>query len=541
VTSAKITDSPSAKIASAKITDSASAKIASAKNQPSGKYIGYKSKTTPYIQQAEAFNKTKDFIYAAYFMEQGTGKTKVIIDRAAYLWEKAKIDGLLVICPNSLTETWAEEIKTHAPERVKPIVAIWNPDLPKYHVKELEAVLYNDGLQLPILIMNVEGIRTPKASKLASWWLRHKRIFAVADESSRIKTPSAKQSIAAVSLARDATARAILTGTPVSNSPADYFMQLRFLLPNPLGFSNFYSFRARYCELEVKRTKVKPYFDKKKKKLIKLRSISSIIGPQNAEELKKKLLPFSVFVKKADCMDLPDKIYHKRHCDLTKDGIRIYKDAAKQILLEIDGSRELTIEVQLARLLRLQQITGGFLPDDDSNSVAEPIPGENPKINLLLETISEFPGATLIWSRFKAEHDAIRKALEAITHSNRIGEITGRIPHEQRDEARIKFQAAVYDYLICTQSCAGYGYTLTAAENEIYYSNTFSLEHREQSEDRAHRIGQDKHVNIIDLIMRSPPQFKGVGVDAKIHAALMDKREVAALMTDVSGLEDVLK
>jgi SNF2 family DNA or RNA helicase len=502
--------------------------------------VPYIGKTDPYIQQDDAFNFTANLAYCALFMQQGTGKTKVAIDRSVYNFERQKIQGVLVICPKSLMETWVEEIATHCPERVKPIVAVWNPRLQKRVIRELEAVIYNDdATRMPILIMNIEGIRTPKAMKLAMYWARHKSLHIICDESSKIKTPSAKQTLAAAKLAHACVARTILTGTPVSNSAADYYSQLAFLTPAPLGFSNYYSFRARYCVLENKTVRATKPYRKKDGTWAKTRKIIQITGPQNAEELKKRLLAFCYFVKKDECLDLPPKIYHKRYCDLTKEGIRLYKDVAKRILIDIEQTRELTIEYTLARLLRLQQVAGGFLPDDEADE-ATPIPGSNPKIDLLLETLEQFPGPTIIWARFKPEHDAIRRMLRAIVPDDQIGEITGRIKKDDREIARRAFQSGNIKYLVCTQSCAGYGYTLTAAESEIYFSNSFSLEHREQSEDRAHRIGLTHTVNYIDLLMRPPPGFNAPGVDDKTYTALMSKRDLAAYMTDVDDLRGML-
>ena len=199
-------------------------------------------------------------------MEQGTGKTWVAIARTVYNFRRGKIQGLLVLCPKSLTETWVEEIIKHCPNNVQALMAVWDASLNKATVKQLEMVLYNeDKTRLPILIMNIEGIRTPKASKLAHWWARKLKLHCVCDESSKIKTISAKQSIAAHNLADQCTAKTILTGTPAV-TPADYYAQLRFLMPAPLGFTNYYSFRARYCTLEKKVIRLqKPQFDKRKK------------------------------------------------------------------------------------------------------------------------------------------------------------------------------------------------------------------------------------------------------------------------------------
>ncbi|MEE8323493.1 MAG: DEAD/DEAH box helicase [Candidatus Bathyarchaeia archaeon] len=469
-------------------------------------------------------------------MEQGTGKTWVAIARSVYNFLRGKIQAVLVICPKSLTDTWVEEIITHCPDKVNAIIAVWDASLNKATVKQLESVLYNkDTKRLTFLIMNIEGIRTPKANKLAHWFIRRFKVHCVCDESSKIKTISTKQSIAAHGIADYSAAKIILTGTPVTKAPADYYSQLRFLMGAPLGFSNYYSFRARYCILEKKVVRIaKPYFDKKAKEFKKTRNIIVITGAQNTEELKTRLLPFSFFVKKKDCLDLPPKIPHERKCQLTKEGMRLYKDIAKMIVAEIEEDRYITTEIALTKLLRLQQVIGGFLPSDDDIH-ATPIPGSNPKIDLLVETIEQFPGPTLIWARFKAEHVAIIRVLQAITAADRIGEITGRVKKNEREDTRRAFQAGQIDYIVCTQSCAGYGYTLHAAENEIYYSNTFSYEHRIQSEDRAHRIGLTHKVNIIDLWCPvSLPRF--IDIDMKIKQTLKANCDMAELCTDVRDL-----
>ncbi len=498
-------------------------------------HIAYKGKTEPYAHQSQAFDHTANLAYAALFMEQGTGKTKVAIDRTVYNFERGKVQCGLVICPKSLIDTWIEEIATHCPDRVNSIIAVWNASLSKATVKQLETVLYNEDVsRLTWLIMNIEGIRTPKANKMAHWFIRRINVHCILDESSRIKTISAKQSISAHGIGDQSTAKTILTGTPVSKSPADYYSQLRFLMRAPLGFTNYYSFRAKYCVLETKLIRLaKPQYNKRDKQFVKTRKIIQITGSQNIEELKKKLLPFSFFVKKEDCLDLPPKIYHQRITSLSKEGLRLYKDIAKKIVAEIEEDRFITTEIALTKLLRLQQVVGGFLPSDDDEE-AMPIPGINPKIDLLVEAIEQFPGPTLIWARFKAEHLAILRVLKAITHSNRIGEITGRVKKNDRENSRRAFQRGDMDYLVCTQSCAGYGYTLTAAKNEMYFSNTFSHEHRVQSEDRAHRITLTHEVNIIDLWC--PVPGAKIDVDMKLKQSLIEKKDMADLCTDVRSL-----
>ncbi len=488
--------------------------------------------TEPFAHQRAAFDKSANFRYAAYFMEQGTGKTKLAIDRSVYLYRKGVIDAVIVICPKSLIETWEEEIETHCPQVASAKIAAWDPRLRKKDIERMNPVLYATPEHLPFFIINIEALRTQKGSKVAHWFARHKRLHAIMDESSKIKTPSAKQTNAAINFARNCVAKTIMTGTPVSNSPADYYSQLEFLMPAPLGFNNYYSFRARYCILKQERIKVRKPYKGKDGKFRTHRTITAIKGSKNADELKKKLLPFSIFVKKAECLDLPEKIYHKRFCDLSTQGKRLYKDVKTQIVTEIREQEFITVEIQLAKLVRLQQIVGGFLPSDDDPD-AKAIPGINPKIELLLETLEQFPGPTIIWARYKAEHKAIRRALETLVKPEQIGEITGQIDKDIREQNRRAFQSGSQTYLICTASCAGYGYTLTAAENEIYYSNTFSLEHRQQSEDRAHRIGQTKNVNYIDLITTAT-------IDNKIVKALKSKQDMADLFTDISDLEEWL-
>ncbi len=501
------------------------------------KSLAYKGKTKPYAHQSQAFDHTAKLAYAALFMEQGTGKTKVAIDRTVYNFERGKIQCGFIICPKSLIDTWIEEIATHCPDRVNSIIAVWDASLNKATVKQLETVLYNkDDSRLTWLIMNIEGIRTPKANKLAHWFIRRFKVHAICDESSRIKTVSAKQSIAAHGIADHSTAKTILTGTPAVTA-ADYYSQLRFLMRSPLGFTNYYSFRARYCVLEHKMIPLPGGYwqinEDGQREWSKHRKIISITDAQNVDELKKKLIPFAFFVKKDECLDLPPKIYHQRTTSLTPEGLRLYKDIAKKIVTEIEDDRYITVEIAITKLLRLQQVVGGFLPsDDDEHAIA--IPGSNPKIDLLVETIEQFPGPTIIWARFKAEHLAIIRVLKAMTTADKIGEITGRVKPNERENYRRGFQRGTREYLVCTQSCAGYGYTLTAAKNEIYYSNTFSHEHRVQSEDRAHRITLTHEVNIID--MWCPVPSAKIDVDMKLKASLIAKKDMAAMLTDVRSL-----
>ena len=465
--------------------------------------MNYKFKLKPYKHQLTALEKSWNKETYAYFMEMGTGKTKVLIDNMSMLYDKGKIDSALIVAPKGVLKTWYEqELPTHLPDHIENVTVLWQPNITKTQQEKLES-LFEIETALHILVMNVEALSTDKGVKFASKFLNsHKTLMAI-DESTTIKTPTAKRTKNIISLGKFAKYRRIMTGSPVTKNPLDLYTQCEFLDPYLLDFSSYYAFRNRYAEMTTMN--------------VRGRSIQVVKEFRHLNELSESLQPFSYRVLKEDCLDLPPKNWIKRHITLTKEQDKIYKQMKKHALAMLNGKVTSTMTV-LTQLMRLHQITCGHFTADDG-SVQEV---DSNRIKELMNILEETEGKAIIWANYQKDINQITESIEKEYGPGSVVDYYGLTPQEDRQDNIRKFQSDPRcRFLVGTPSTGGYGITLTAANTVIYYSNGYDLEKRLQSEDRAHRIGQKKNVTYIDIICEDT-------VDEKIVKALRDKINVAS-------------
>ena len=213
--------------------------------------MNYKFKTKPYAHQLTALDKSWNRETYAYFMEMGTGKTKVLIDNVAMLYDKGKINGALIVAPKGVIGTWHnQEIPTHLPNHINNVTVLWQPNITKKQQEKLNT-LFALGEDLHILIMNVEAFSTTKGRDFAMKFLNSHRALMAIDESTTIKTPTAKRTKNILSLTPLTKYRRIMTGSPVTKNPLDLFSQCYFLDPFHLNHESYYSFRMRYAIMKT--------------------------------------------------------------------------------------------------------------------------------------------------------------------------------------------------------------------------------------------------------------------------------------------------
>ncbi len=465
--------------------------------------MNYKFKLKPYAHQLTALEKSWNRETYAYFMEMGTGKTKVLIDNMSMLYDKGKINGALIVAPKGVVGTWYnQELPTHLPNHVENVTVLWQSNITKKQQEKLET-LYEVETALHILIMNVEAFSTDKGMKFAQKFLScHNTLMAI-DESTSIKNPMAKRTKNILALAPETKYRRIMTGSPVTKNPLDLFSQCYFLDPFHLNHESYYSFRMRYAVMKTAH--------------IAGRKIQLVAGFRNLGELSEKLQPFSYRVLKEDCLDLPEKIYMKRQIKLTKEQDKVYEQMKKEALAVLNGKTVTTVNA-LTQLMRLHQITcGHFTSDDGSTQMIK-----NNRVDELMDVLDEIEGKAIIWAHYQYDIQNIMKEVEKVHGPGSIVDYYGKTPQEQRQPNIKKFQSdPKCRFMVGTPSTGGYGITLTAANTVIYYSNGYDLEKRLQSEDRAHRIGQKKSVTYVDLICEET-------VDEKIVKALRKKINIAS-------------
>ena len=463
----------------------------------------YKFKTKPYRHQLDALEKSWNKETFAYFMEMGTGKTKVLIDNAAMLYDKGKVNGILIVVPKGVIGTWYnQELPTHLAAHIVSKTVLWQANINQKQQDKLDT-LFESGHDLHILIMNVEAFSSEKGALFAAKFLNcHKTLMAI-DESTTIKNPKAKRTKNIIKLSKLSKYRRILTGSPVTKNPLDLYSQCEFLDPFLLNFASYYSFRNRYAEM--------------KQVNVAGRTIQLVAGFKNLGELSDSVKNFSYRVLKEDCLDLPDKIYIKRQITLSPDQKKLYDQMRKEALAYLNGKVVSTVNV-LTQLMRLQQITCGHFAADDGSIQRIP----NNRITELMDILEETEGKAIIWAHYQYDITSIIKEIVKKYGPGSVVDYYGLTPQNERDPNRKKFQDnPKCRFLVGTPATGGYGLTLTAANTVIYYSNGYDLEKRLQSEDRAHRIGQKKAVTYVDINAQDT-------VDEKIVKSLRKKINIAS-------------
>ena len=465
--------------------------------------INYKFKTKPYAHQLTALEKSWEKEVYAYFMEMGTGKSKVLIDNIAMLYDKGKINGALIIAPKGVVGTWYNnEFPTHLPNHIHKKIVLWQAMINKTQEKKLDT-LFESGEELHILIMNVEALSTKKGVAFASKFLNcHSTLIAI-DESTTIKNPGAKRTKNILGLSKYSKYRRILTGSPVTKSPLDLYTQCHFLSPWLLGHASYYGFRTRYAIM--------------KNANFNGRSVQIVVGYHNLGELSAKLELFSYRVLKDDCLDLPEKTFIKRIVQLSPDQQKLYSQMKQKALAVLNGKMVSTTTV-MTQLMRLQQITCGHFTADDGSTQEIP----NNRITELVDVLEEIEGKVVIWGHWQKDITQIIKAIVKEYGENSVVDYYGLTPKDERQSNIEKFQNdPKCRFFVGTPATGGYGITLTAASNMIYYSNGYNLEFRTQSEARIDRIGQKYPMTYIDIICEKT-------VDERIVKALRNKINIAS-------------
>jgi len=454
--------------------------------------MNYKFKTKPYAHQLTALEKSWDKTEYGYFMEMGTGKSKVLVDNMAMLYDKGRINGAVIVAPKGVYRNWfSQEIPNHLPSHIQPKMVLWTALTSKTKDKEYQT-LFETGHDLHILIINVEALSTKKGLDFAAKFMRcHKTMLAI-DESTTIKNPSAKRTKSILSLGKEATYRRILTGSPVTKSPLDLYTQCGFLNSYLLGYDSFYAFRNRYANM------IDRNFGGRRVQLIG--------SYKRLDELADKLKGFSYRVLKDDCLDLPDKVYIRREVDLTDEQSKAYSTMKSAALALLKGKMATAPHV-LTQMMRLHQITCGHLRNDDG-TITEI---KNNRLKELVNLLEEVEGKVIIWANYVYDIENIVKVISDEFGEDSIVQYYGAIPAEQRQENIKKFQDpdSKARFFIGNPQTGGYGI----------------LEKRLQSEDRAHRIGQNKSVTYVDFIAPKT-------VDEKIVKALRKKMNIANEIMD---------
>lgn len=470
-------------------------------------------------------------------MEQGTGKTAVAINDAARRWGVGELDGVLVLAPNGVHANWTlREIPTHMPDWVQLASAAWYSSPNKKEQQALEE-LFRSGRVMRVLTMNWEALITKDGWDMAKRFaMSCARLMVVADESQRVKNPKAQRTKVLMKLVPFSSVRCIMSGTAIVQSPWDAFSQFGFLHPYILETQSYTAFRAEYAELLppghgllrhiVERTggRFQPQ--------IVARNPDGTPRWRNLEKLEKLIAPHSYRKLKIECLDLPEKVYTQRYFRMTAKQARMYKLLRDELRLKLADGTIAPVE-RIAAITKLSQVVSGYflVPGTDRTERIMQL-NDNPKLLMLLDEIEECEGSIIIWARFHVEIADIMKVLAEADIS--AVEYHGGIAQRARQDAIDKFQSGAVRVFVGQQAAGGTGITLTAASNVIYYSNTWSLEDRLQSEDRAHRIGQRNTVRYVDLLAQN-------SIDDNVLRSLRAKTDLArTVLGDARRLMEII-
>lgn len=442
-------------------------------------------RTDAWSHQAAAYWYAHPLDAAMLAMDMGTGKSKVAVD----LIVNWGCQTVLILCPVSVRGVWRREIERHAGRPVSVCVLEKGTTKDKVHVAE-GALRMGAAVGRPVaVIVNYETAWRPE---FARWSLARDWDCVVCDESHRIKSHNAAVSKYAAQLFPRARRRLCLSGTPLAQSPLDLFGQFRFLDPGLFGTS-WHHFSNRYA------VKGNPYIPQQ------------ITGYKNQEELHQRFALLSFRCKAADVLDLPEALHEERTCKLSPAAAKAYRQLEEELIADV-GSGVVTAGNALVRLLRLQQVTSGFLVEDETDTVHRLDSGKQELLHELLEDAGGEP--FVVFCRFREDLAAVHGLCEGM--GLRYGELSGSEKSGLTDRGEM---SPAIEVLGCQIQSGGVGIDLTRARYAAYYSLGFSLSEYEQSLARLNRPGQKRNVVYYHLISEGT-------VDRRVYGALRARKDV---------------
>ena len=465
----------------------------------------YKFKTLPYKHQKDAITKANGKEAYAFFMEMGTGKSKVYIDDICISYGLGYINCAIIVAPKGVYRNWSQlELIKHVPDQIDHDIITWSSAATAKNKKNLKK-LFDNNEKLKFFVINIEAFRTRKGLDFTKKVLTFHNCFFAIDESTVIKNPQALQTKNILSLRKLSKQRRILSGLPVTKSPLDLFSQCYFLDPNLLGYESYYAFRARYAVLMQRHTSSHSFQD--------------VVDYKNLDELNKKLESFSSRILKKDCLDLPDKLYTPRLVELTNEQAKAYQEMQREAMAII-GNDIINVSTVLSQITKLHQIVCGFILNGEGNAVSI----ENNRYQALLDVLEEAGDQkVVIWANYRFDIKKILKTVREKYGFKSIKAFFGDTKDQERQDIVTEFKDPSNElrYIIANPRTAGYGLTLTLSHTVVYFSNSYDLEIRMQSEERVHRIGQNKKVTYIDLLTPKT-------VDEKIIKSLRKKINISS-------------
>lgn len=496
-------------------------------------------KEPPLAHQLRAIAKAKGKKGFMFSCEQGTGKTFIEINEIAQLWGEGKINGVIVFAPNGVHSNWVEiELPKFMPDWVRWRSRAWNSAALADEARDFETILSateNDSSELRIMTMNWEALTAERSLGVIKQFIRGAtKLMLVGDESQAIANPTIKRCKELAKIRMQAVVRRTMTGTPVLNAPFDLFGQYDFLDPGTiLGTTSFVAFKAEYADMIPAHHPMMKHIMEKRPtangrvpQIVMEDPITGLPSYKNLDKLARLVEPYTFRVLKAECLDLPEKVYTQSFFELEPGQRKAYRLMEKEFRFLVGQGPDQTAVSKLTSLGKLTQISSGFLIDTAEQRTQLVVDqDDNPKLKLLRdrlrESVNELKNKVIVFAHYIHEIEDIETLCWAEGWKPVV--YRGSTTKAERTQAIADFEAGKIDVFIGQIDTASTGITLVAASHVIYYSNTFSWGDRSQSEDRAHRIGQTKTVLYEDLV--------GKGTrDLRIIEALRAKKNLAEIV-----------
>jgi SNF2 family DNA or RNA helicase len=473
----------------------------------------YDHQIDPFQHQLKHLQQHVDDATWGLLWEQGTAKSKPVIDTVAIKFRQGEIDGLLVVAPPGVERNWnTDELPKHLPPDValETRIQVFSTarKATQAHKRAMNSLFTHDGLS--VLLISYNGFMTKEGKELVWKFLKTRKVMYALDEAHNIKSPSAKRTKSIIASGRYAKMKRLLTGTPVAIGPFDIYSQIKFLdeyfwknhgIHGSVEFRNY--FGVWYTAEQCKRDQgYDPGYDK-------------LIEYQNLDKLGAWLAEISDRVLKDDVLDLPPKLYSKRYFEMSREQKIAMEELRENLMLEI-GDHVISAELPIVALLRYQQIACNYVPVGEDEPV-HMFSDKNPRMNAMEQIRDETFTPGIVWARFSHDIDQLMDLL-----GKKAVRYDGRVDEDQAERNKLAFQRGDVQWFVGNAQKGGSGLTLTQAKTMVYYSNSFRLLDRLQSEDRAHRGGMDEHpVNYIDIMSDAP-------IDEHIVSNLRGKRNVSA-------------
>jgi SNF2 family DNA or RNA helicase len=512
----------------------------------------FKMQSTLMSHQTVGMDRARGRPAFAYLMEMGTGKTCTVLAEFQERVSSKDLMDLLVIAPKGCIRNWyvdrdennPSEITKHLDPRLRKDLVIAS-SLQNAAQRDARAKLFQESRFPRALFVNVESL-SGNARMLTTCqnFLASGRAMMVIDESTTIKSRKSQRTKTITKLGQLAKVRRILSGLATPRSPMDLHAQFSFLDDGILGKS-FTLFRARYAKMEficrapniIVDMQLRKMLLKHKRSRDELNTLSRdakialcyslggwipdtapmVAGYQHLAELRDRIAPHCYRVRKEECLDLPPKIYELRDVEFTDEQRKIYKEVLENATSQLSKLDHVTVTNAMEQILRLHQVCCGHVRTELGAIVDIP----SKRGDALLETVEDHDGKVIIWVAYDRE---LRKLSEVLAKEYGPEAVArfwgGNVRERDEDEKRFLTDDACR-FMVSTPAAGGRGNNWTVADLVIYAANDWNLEHRAQSEDRVHRVGQTKPVTYIDIGIPGT-------VEEKIINSLRSKMDLAS-------------